>query len=113
MNNIWFFGDSFTHGTGCRPEDEYYKLYPPKDNDQLWVDIVSEKLNLNQKRNPKYGMGANPYLLSLFINEIPNMLDNDIVIISDSNPDGVLAFDKKRNKIGSINSGKFFNKKIQ
>ena len=111
MNNIWFFGDSFTHGTGCRPEDEYYKLYPPKDNDKLWVDIVSEKLNLNQKRNPRYGMGANPYLLSLFINEIPNMLDNDYVIISDSNPDGVLAFDKKRNKIGSINSGKFFNKK--
>lgn len=111
MNNIWFFGDSFTHGTGCRPGDEYYKLYPPKENDKLWVDIVSNDLNLNQKRNPRYGMGANPYLLSLFINDIPNMLDNDIVVISDSNPDGVLAFDKKRNKVGSLNSGTFWDKK--
>jgi len=111
MNNIWFFGDSFTHGTGCRPGDEYYEKYPPKKDDKLWVDKVSEELNLNQKRNPRYGMGANPYLLSLFINDIPNILDNDIVVISDSNPDGVLAFDKKRNKVGSLNSGTFWDKK--
>ena len=111
MNNIWFFGDSFTHGTGCRPGDEYYEKYPPKENDKLWVDIVSKELNLNQKRNPRYGMGANPYLLSLFINDIPNMLDNDIVVISDSNPDGVLSFDKEKNKVGSINSGTFWDKK--
>tara|TARA_Y100000361_G_C11106356_1_gene315038 strand:- start:258 stop:953 length:696 start_codon:yes stop_codon:yes gene_type:complete len=113
MNNIWFFGDSFTHGTGCRPGDEYYEKYLPKEDDKIWPDIVSEKLNLNQKRNPRYGMGANPYLLSLFINEIPNMLDNDIVVISDSNPDGVLSFDKKNNKVGSVNSGTFFDKKYE
>ncbi len=47
MNNIWFFGDSFTHGTGCRPGDEYYLKYPPKKNDELWIDIVTKKLNLN------------------------------------------------------------------
>ena len=56
-------------------------------------------------------MGANPYILSLFINEIPNMLDNDIVVISDSNPDGVLSFDKNKNKVGSVNSGTFWDKK--
>ena len=56
-------------------------------------------------------MGANPYLLSLFINEIPNILNGDIVVISDSNPDGVLAFDKARNKVGSLNSGTFWDQK--
>jgi len=111
MNNIWFFGDSYTHGLGCRPKDEYYIKHPPKEDDKIWVDIVSKKINLNQKLNPRYGMGANPYLLSLFINDIPNMLDNDVVIISDSNPDGVLAFNKEKNKVGSINSGAFFDKK--
>tara|TARA_Y100000004_G_C8870852_1_gene393222 strand:+ start:140 stop:865 length:726 start_codon:yes stop_codon:yes gene_type:complete len=111
MNNIWFFGDSFTHGRGCRPGDEYYEKYLPKENDKLWVDIVTEKLNLNQKRNPRYGMGANPYLLSLFINDIPSMLDNDIVVISDSNPDGVLSYDKKKDKVGSVNSGTFWDQK--
>tara|TARA_Y100001938_G_C8013896_1_gene391520 strand:- start:324 stop:1037 length:714 start_codon:yes stop_codon:yes gene_type:complete len=112
MSNIWYFGDSYTHGVGCRPGDEYYEKHPPKDNDRLWVDIVSDELNLNQERNPRYGMGANPYILSLFINHIPKMMDNDIVVISDSNPDGVLSYDKNKNKVGSVNSGTFWDQKF-
>lgn len=104
MNTIWFFGDCFTWGFGCKPKDPYYKF--KKEDDKIWTGIVAEKLNMRE-RKPYYGVGAFPYIIHLFIDSLKDIKSDDIVIFGDTIPDGVLTINKDKNKISSLNCVNF------
>lgn len=99
MNNIWFFGDCFTWGYGCHPKDPYYAY--KTENDEIWTTLVAKKLDYLEKK-PYYGYGAMDYIINLWISNLKNIKKNDIVIVSDTVPDGILCV--VDNKVDSINA---------
>ena len=101
-NTIWFFGDCLTSGVSLRPSDPYYQ-YKQK-GDKLWVEIVAEELKMNIKR-PVQGAGltAFPWIINQFIKSLHKMKKGDIVVFGDTYPDGVLTFNKEKDKVFSFN----------
>ena len=97
-HTCWFFGDSFTNGDGCTPEDPYYKKYP---NGKLWTTIVSSYLGMNEK-NISRGGCSNQYLLNKLILNFPNFVEGDFVIVSDTIPTRTLWYDDNNEQRHSI-----------
>ena len=100
-NTIWFFGDCFTSGISLRPSDPYYQY--KQEGDKLWTDIVAEELKMHFHR-PPYGVGltAFPWIINEFIKYLDVIKKGDIVIFGGTNPDGVLVYNKKWDKVSSF-----------
>lgn len=77
--NLFIFGDSFSFGDGCRPEDEYYIKSEYKVK-KIWPELLSDELNL--KLNMYAGRGySNQETLRLLNQNLYKIRKNDIVII--------------------------------
>lgn len=104
-NNIWFFGDSFTYGEGCRLGFEYYEEVLFEDK-KLWTTIVADSLNLNEKNLGIRG-GSTPSIIHTLISNLPNIKKNDYVIIGDSLPTRTFAMNEKMKKVRSVTTDIF------
>jgi len=93
-NTCWFFGDSFTDGDGCKPDEPYYKKYP---NGKLWTTIVSDNLNMNEK-NISRGGCSNQFILSNIVCNLPMMNEGDVVVVSNTIPARTMWFDNKEQR---------------
>ena len=101
QNSIWFFGDCFTWGAGCRPEQPYYQWKKP--GDKLWTEIVCEHFNMIEEK-PFYKMGATMYVIVNFISSLNKIKEGDIVVISDSEVKSTLSISRNKKNISSISA---------
>ena len=101
QNSIWFFGDCFTWGAGCRPEQPYYQWKKP--GDKLWSEIVCEHFNMIEEK-PFYKMGATMYVIVNFISSLNKIKEGDIVVISDSEVKSTLSISRNKKNISSISA---------
>ena len=92
-NKAWFFGDSFTFGDGCRVGYEYYEKYPTL-RENIWTDLISEKLNLEQVNKGIPG-NSNGYILKQLIENLINFKSGDYIFLSDTLPIRVLYPNKE------------------
>tara|TARA_Y100000289_G_C3910193_1_gene144190 strand:+ start:314 stop:958 length:645 start_codon:yes stop_codon:yes gene_type:complete len=99
-NTIWFFGDCYTSGAGLHRNEDYYQY--KEQGDDLWTKIVADKLEMNHQK-PEIGLTAYPWIINEFIKSLHKMKKGDIVIFGDTMPDGVLTYNKDRDKIYSFN----------
>tara|TARA_Y100000389_G_scaffold15781_1_gene13973 strand:+ start:173 stop:880 length:708 start_codon:yes stop_codon:yes gene_type:complete len=83
-NKVWFFGDSFTNGHGCRPGFEYYERYPNL-REKIWTDLISEKLNLEQV-NLGISGNSNTYILKQLIENLKNFKSGDYIFLTNTLP---------------------------
>jgi hypothetical protein len=80
MMQLWCFGDSFTGGNGCLPNEEYTLEYKKSENDLIWPELVSK--NLNAKLfNCGYGGYSNDKIIDSIIKTYNFIKKDDIVII--------------------------------
>jgi hypothetical protein len=79
MNTIWCFGDSFTYGDGCKPEDEFYKKYK-KEGDKIWTDWIYEWYDVNVVNIGRKG-ASNDMILDSIIFKFEEFKKGDCVII--------------------------------
>lgn len=86
-NKLWCFGDSFTYGSGCIPESEYYQQYP-KERKKLWTTIVAEQLNLIEN-NLAYPGNGPAVILKQILTNLPYVKKKDIVVFSSSKVDRI------------------------
>ena len=87
MNNkIWFFGDSFTKGDGCIPNNDspYYDDYPNKRG-KIWTTLVSEHFKMKEMNCGESG-ASNTWILNTILDNLHLIDKNDYVIISDTRP---------------------------
>ena len=97
-NTIWFFGDCYTSGISLRPQDPYYQY--KQEGDKLWTDIVAEELKMDMKRpGPEVGLTAYPWIINEFIKYLDVIKKGDIVVFGETMPDGVLTFNKEKDKV--------------
>lgn len=82
MNKAWFFGDSFTYGSGCTPSSPYYKNFPEK-RAKLWTTLVSEHFNLKEENCGIPGSSI-PLILSTVIKNLHLISEGDYVFLSDT-----------------------------
>jgi len=77
---IHFFGDSFTYGQGCTPEDEYYKK-TYNGTQKTWVELISE---YQKDDYTNYGMPGcgNQKIIDSVLENIKNIKSGDIVFLS-------------------------------
>ena len=54
MSKLFLFGDSFTAGNGCLPDEEYTVNYKKNSNDLIWGELLAKGLDLSLTN---YGMG--------------------------------------------------------
>lgn len=83
---IWFFGDSFTNGDGCIPNNAapYYEDYP-QIREKIWTTLVSEHFNRDEVNLGESG-GSNDWILNTILDNLYQIEDEDIVILSDTQP---------------------------
>ena len=83
---IWFFGDSFTNGDGCIPNNDasYYEDYPEL-RDRIWTNLVTEKLSGDEMNFGESG-GSNDWILNTIIDNLHLIEDTDVVFLSDTQP---------------------------
>lgn len=99
MDKAWFFGDSFTYGSGCTPRGKYYKKYPEK-REKLWTTIVAETKNL-QEVNLGIPGSSIPVILNEILRTIPSIKSGDHVYMSDTAVTRFILPDPNTNKITS------------
>jgi len=78
--HLWVFGDSFTAGNGCLA-NELYTKYKKSDEDIIWPEIVSSKLNMPLV-NVGMGMFSNDKILDTILERYDYICEGDLVIIS-------------------------------
>lgn len=78
--HLWVFGDSFTAGNGCLPNEVYTK-YKESDEDIIWPEIVSKKLDM-PVINIGMGMFSNDKILDTILERFDLICEGDTVIIS-------------------------------
>ena len=104
-NTCWFFGDSFTRGNGCHPNDEYYKSTYTNGN-MRWTSIVSDELDMIES-NIAMGGDSNLGILNSVISNLKNIRKGDCVILGDTRPVRVSSFDESGNRVNIINDPHF------
>lgn len=82
MNKAWFFGDSFSYGTGCTPNSTYYENYP-LERKKLWTELISEEFGYKMVNKGIEGAGS-PIILSCICETLPKIKKNDLAVISGS-----------------------------
>lgn len=85
-NKIWFFGDSFTKGDGCIPNNDspYYDEYP-YNRDKIWTSIVSEHFKMEEMNMGESG-ASNSWILNTILDNLYLIGKGDFVVISDTRP---------------------------
>ena len=78
--HLWVFGDSFTAGNGCLA-NELYTKYKESDEDIIWPEIVSKKLDM-PVINIGMGMFSNDKILDSILERYDYICEEDLVIIS-------------------------------
>ena len=78
--HLWVFGDSFTAGNGCLA-NELYTKYKKSDEDIIWPEIISSKLNMPLV-NVGMGMFSNDKILDTLLERYDFIYEGDLVIIS-------------------------------
>lgn len=80
MSKLFLFGDSFTAGNGCLPEEEYTVNYKKNSNDLIWGELLAKGLDLYFTN---YGMGlfSNDKIIDSIIDNYDYINKNDLVII--------------------------------
>jgi len=105
MRKIYFFGDSFTYGEGCRKGFEYYDTID-YDDKRIWPTIVSDTLKLEEVNLAKRG-SSSPQILSSLIEYSPTFKKGDVVIFSNSLPNRIIAANNKNQKIETVITDEF------
>ena len=111
MKSGWFFGDSFTVGTGCTPNSVYYENYP-LERKKFWPELISEEFGFNMKNRGIEG-GGSPIILHNICKTLPEIKKNDLVVLSGSLVNRlplVNRLSKEPPYIETVNTG-VFNKK--
>jgi hypothetical protein len=80
MSQIWCFGDSFTGGNGCLPNEQYTLEYKKSENDLIWPEIVSKNLNV-KLFNYGHGGYSNDKIIDSIIEKYNFIKKDDTVII--------------------------------
>jgi len=80
MNKLFVFGCSFTHGNGCLPNEVYTQRYKKSENDLIWPEYVSKKLNLKLFNFGKGAVG-NDYIIDTIMQNFDLIDEGDVVII--------------------------------
>jgi len=80
MNKLFVFGCSFTHGNGCLPNEAYTQRYKKSENDLIWPEYVSKKLNLKLFNFGKGAVG-NDYIIDTIMQNFDLIDEGDVVII--------------------------------
>jgi hypothetical protein len=97
MNTIWFFGESYTKGSGCLEGDKYYD-----SSKKIFPSIICDTLNYKLVNKGIDG-GCNEWILSSILKESINFKSNDIVVACNTISWGFIQYHVKRNKILSVN----------
>lgn len=105
MKKIFFFGDSFTFGEGCRKGFEYYDTID-YDDKRIWTTIVSDTLNLEEINYGKRGC-ASAHILSSLLKHSSEFEKGDYVIFSDSLPNRIVSANQKEKQIDSVIADNF------
>jgi uncharacterized protein (UPF0297 family) len=100
--NGWFFGDSFTWGQGCHPNDEYYK-YTINNIGKRWTELVSENLNIIENNLGRKG-ASNPFIINQIITNIKYIKNGDYVFIGNTLPIRTIVPHMKEKRIISLTS---------
>lgn len=79
MKKFWFFGDSFTAGTGCLPNQSYYEQYR-KDGDKIWVDWIKDTFEIECINDGVPG-ASNDMILDSIIRRWDEIKEGDLVFI--------------------------------
>lgn len=104
MKTLWTFGDSFTFGHGCRPDgplSEYYYEYKSNEDDIIWPEILSKKLNSNLVNLGECGV-SNDYIFDRIIENYSQIKENDFVIVNKTFPQRFDVPNDIRNELYSI-----------
>lgn len=85
MSKLFLFGDSFTAGNGCLPNEEYTVNYKKNSNDLIWGELLAKGLDLPLTN---YGMGlfSNDKILDTIMIAYNEISEDDIVIIGKTFP---------------------------
>jgi hypothetical protein len=83
MSKLFLFGDSFTAGNGCLPDEEYTVNYKKNSNDLIWGELLAKGLDLSLIN---YGMGlfSNDKIIDSIIDNYDYINKNDLVIIGNT-----------------------------
>jgi len=79
MKKFWFFGDSFTAGTGCLPNQSYYEQFR-KDGNKIWVDWIKDIYNIECINDGVPG-ASNDMILDNVIKRWDEIKEGDLVFI--------------------------------
>lgn len=101
MSKIWFFGDCFTWGFGCRPSFSYCKKYRQPE-DKLWTEIVSSTLGIPAIDKSIALKATNFSVIKEFIENLSYIRKGDIVVYGTSKPLGLLKLNKDKDSIESL-----------
>jgi hypothetical protein len=80
MKNIWTFGDSFTEGNGCLPNELYTLSYKKSNDDLIWNELVANHLGF-KLINLGFGRYSNDKIIDSIIKNYKLISKEDIVII--------------------------------
>jgi len=95
MSRAWFFGDSFTAGTGIEIETEYYKEFGPGSK---FTSIIAERFNSEEINLGDPGC-CNLTILSRILNELEHIKAGDTVVVGNTSPLRDLVPSKDRSKL--------------
>lgn len=105
MSKIYFFGDSFTFGEGCREGFEYYDTIR-YDDKRIWTKHVSDFLKLEEVNLGQRGCSS-PHILSTLLEYLPEFEKGDYVVFSDSLPNRIVSANQKIQKIETVIADEF------
>lgn len=97
MKTFWFFGDSYTLGSGCGEREPYYKISTPGN---IWRDIITNHYNVKDKTSSDGGI-CTPEILKRFIYNMSSIQPGDTVIIGDSVPTRIIGVSQHRTNLGT------------
>lgn len=100
MGKLWTFGDSFTAGHGCLPNDPYYNRETALNKD-IWPDIIASKLKLTVNNLGIPG-NSTPYILKQIIENLTNFKKEDIIILSDTHSTRTVLYHRYKKKIEPV-----------
>ena len=101
MNRLWVFGDSFSAGNGCYPEEVYPPKYKQTENDLIWPEILAKELKM-ELNNRAMGLNSNDKIIDSIIDNYYSILEGDIVIIGKTFPSRFDIPTKKRTKLMTV-----------
>jgi hypothetical protein len=101
MSNLFVFGCSFTHGSGCLAGDPYVLKHKKSENDLIWPEIVARELSLKLYNFGEPGK-SNGRIVDSIIENFELIQKNDFVIIQRTFPHRFEAAEKSEHLQGHL-----------